>query len=295
MRKGLKTAQKIGRFAAVVAFGLLLRPLLWMGIRRRSVPQPVFIIGAPRTGSTVLYQALTHSFDVLYIDNLAGRYYRHLPTGLLLSRLRFGGRPHGNFRSEFGETGRYGAHAPSECGPFWYRFFSTERHHATRHDLSRSSTRKLRREVLGTSGLAGRSMIFKNLNAGQRLDALHECFPEARYIFVRRERAEVVSSITRARAKLGIGPGVWWSVQSADFEDLLHLEEPQMIVQQVERIEAQIERDVDELGLSGRVRTVWYSEFGDETLRDLGAWLGLKPRRGGNFPVIGNEDRVAES
>ena len=46
-------------------------------IRRRELPkiqdygkknlqhQPVFIIGAPRTGSTILYQALTNLYDVL--------------------------------------------------------------------------------------------------------------------------------------------------------------------------------------------------------------------------------------
>ena len=30
---------------------------------------PIFIIGAPRTGSTILYQGLTNQADVLYIDN----------------------------------------------------------------------------------------------------------------------------------------------------------------------------------------------------------------------------------
>jgi hypothetical protein len=28
------------------------------------------MIGAPRTGSTILYQSLTNYFDLLYIDNL---------------------------------------------------------------------------------------------------------------------------------------------------------------------------------------------------------------------------------
>ena len=32
--------------------------------------QPIFIIGAPRTGSTILYQTITNQLDVLYIDNM---------------------------------------------------------------------------------------------------------------------------------------------------------------------------------------------------------------------------------
>jgi hypothetical protein len=40
--------------------------------------QPVFIIGAPRTGSTILYQTLTNLYDVLYIDNLVCRFSKNL-------------------------------------------------------------------------------------------------------------------------------------------------------------------------------------------------------------------------
>ena len=32
--------------------------------------QPVFIIGSPRSGSTILYQLITNYLDVLYVDNL---------------------------------------------------------------------------------------------------------------------------------------------------------------------------------------------------------------------------------
>ena len=31
--------------------------------------QPIFIIGAPRTGSTIFYQTLTNQLNVLYINN----------------------------------------------------------------------------------------------------------------------------------------------------------------------------------------------------------------------------------
>ena len=44
--------------------------------------QPVFIIGAPRTGSTILYQGLTNYIDVLYIDNLTSRLYKNFFFGI---------------------------------------------------------------------------------------------------------------------------------------------------------------------------------------------------------------------
>ena len=40
--------------------------------------QPVFIIGAPRTGSTILYQTLTNELDILYINNLTCKFNKNI-------------------------------------------------------------------------------------------------------------------------------------------------------------------------------------------------------------------------
>src|SRR6056297_1278708 len=76
--------------------------------------QPVFIIGAPRTGSTILYQALTNLYDVLYIDNLVCRFHRNLFLGFRVSNRIYGAKPHNSFSSYHGRT--RGGHSPSECG-----------------------------------------------------------------------------------------------------------------------------------------------------------------------------------
>ena len=36
---------------------------------------PIFIIGPPRSGSTLLYQVLTSYFDLSYFKNLHSKYY----------------------------------------------------------------------------------------------------------------------------------------------------------------------------------------------------------------------------
>ena len=84
---------------------------------------PVFIIGAPRTGSTFLYQSITNSLDVAYIDNLVELFYDSFCAGFFISKALYGNKPHNNFVSYHGNTRRLGGlHAPSECGAFWYRW-----------------------------------------------------------------------------------------------------------------------------------------------------------------------------
>src|SRR5215472_10273948 len=48
-------------------------------VYRAEPPRPIFILGAPRTGSTILYQALVAAFRLPYFANLTNRYYPTRP------------------------------------------------------------------------------------------------------------------------------------------------------------------------------------------------------------------------
>ena len=79
---------------------------------------PILILGAPRSGSTLLYQSMVERFDVAYISN---RHCRWHGAPSLVER-RFGGARHvATYASRHGAEA--GATAPSECGGYWYRFF----------------------------------------------------------------------------------------------------------------------------------------------------------------------------
>lgn len=148
---------------------------------------PVFIVGAPRTGSNVLYQALTNCYDAVFIDNPAARFYRTLRFGIWLSHKRFTDTAHNNFIAEFGDTGRYGGHAPSECGEFWYRWLPRSDHYAEAGDVTGKGKRDIKSEIVMPSNKFGAPFLFKNLNAGQRLNLISEIFPDARIIYMRRD------------------------------------------------------------------------------------------------------------
>ena len=250
---------------------------------------PVFIIGAPRTGSTILYQALTNSYQLAYIDNTACTWHRNLRFGLWLSQKKHGDKPHNNFKAEHGNTRKFGGHAPSECGQFWYRWLPKDRHFVDHHEVSPEMVAEIRTEVLGASAYLKRPLLFKNLNAGQRLRLIHKAFPDAKIIFIRRDPRFVVRSILKAREKTGVKPGDWWSIMPPNVKDLLSLPEYEMSVAQVYYVEKQIQQDLA-LFPDNQVWQLHNQELSESLMDELARWMSVERRKNGELPAFMKDD-----
>lgn len=290
MKRQLKSALKLVRDLAVPGMRISSRIAGRNRVNFDQAPAPIFIIGGPRTGSTILYQALTNFFDVLYIDNLACGLNKDLFFGLSLSRKLFGAKPHNCFNAKHGQTD--GWHAPSECGAFWYRWLPRDRHFVDHEDVSTKSVREIQGEVLAASARFRLPLLFKNLNAGQRLRLLSKAFPEARFVFIRRDPETVVKSMLRARADNGVGANKIWSVRPRNYKALETLPEAEMCLAQLLSIEAQILEDLA-LFPSQNVRTLSHSELSAEAIKGLGDWLKLTPRAGGALPEFDGDVTVS--
>jgi hypothetical protein len=257
--------------------------------KEESVSPPVFIVGAPRTGSTIIYQALTNAYQLGFIDNTACTWHRNLRFGLWLSQKKYGDQPHNNFKAEHGSTRNYGGHAPSECGQFWYRWLPKDRHFVDYDEVTPETVAAIRAEVLGASGYLRRPLLFKNLNAGQRLRLIHRAFPDAKIIFVRRDPRFVTRSILKARKKVGTKKWQWWSIMPPNFSELLTLPEGQMCAAQVYYLERQIEEDLA-LFPKQNVRNIHYRSFDADLIHDLGDWIGAACKPVYEIPEFQHDD-----
>lgn len=257
--------------------------------KEENTSEPVFIIGAPRTGSTILYQALTNAYQFAYIDNTACTWHRNLRFGLWLSKKKYGDNPHNNFKAEHGNTGKFGGHAPSECGEFWYRWLPKDRHFVDYHEVTGKAVKELRSEVLGASAFLQQPLLFKNLNAGQRLRLIRQVFPEAKIIFIRRDPRFVIRSILKGRKKLGIKEGKWWGIMPPNAKDLLVLSESEMCAAQVYYIERQIEEDLA-LFPDKNIREIHYQNLNSSMISDLAAWIGVQHKHCGGLPSFQKDD-----
>jgi hypothetical protein len=204
--------------------------------------QPIFIIGAPRTGSTILYQTLTNTFDVLYPDNLVNKFYKNFYFGFWLSDIVFHQKPHNCFSSYHGAT--KGLRSPNECGAFWYRWLPKERHYIKKNEVSEQSIKEIRNNIFSVINRFNNPLLFKNMNAGQRLEIIYEIAPNCKIIFIRRNPLFTAQSIYKVRLKVNNSPNRWWSIMPPNYNELLKLSYHEQIVKQIFFIEKQITQDL---------------------------------------------------
>jgi len=235
---------------------------------------PVFIIGAPRTGSTILYQIMTNLYDILYINNDICVQHRN---NLLDNFKKFGSKAHNNYFSNYGNTMKYGEKSPSECGAFWYRWLPLEKHFIDFNEINIETIREIRKEVISVIEYFNKNFIFKNLPSGQRIRFLTQCFPEAKYIFIKRDIQYIIQDIILCRKKLNISDKEWWSVKPKNFEELNKLPLYEKIYQQVINIEKQIYED-SKLILKNNFFIVKYEELSINMIEDLANKFNLIKR-----------------
>ncbi|GAA3706779.1 hypothetical protein GCM10022421_12350 [Oceanisphaera sediminis] len=251
--------------------------------------QPVFIIGAPRTGSTILYQTITNQFDVLYIDNLVCKFNKNFFFGFWLSNKLFKQKAHNCFSSNHGAT--KGLRSPSECGGFWYRWLPRDRHFIDHQGVTDKMVKEIREEISSVINKYDKPLVFKNLNAGQRLRLLSKAFPEAKFIYARREPEYTAQSILLAKRKLGIKENSFWSIMPKSVSELNKLEWPEQIVRQIFDIEKQISED-SALFEKDRFSIVNYLDLNQKTVSDVGRFLNFNERQECESAIINLTERL---
>jgi len=212
--------------------------------QKEALHHPTFIIGAPRTGSTILYQILTNEFDTLYINNLIDNFHRNFFFGFWLSNELFKGKPHNSFKSELGNTYEFGLQAPSECAAFWYRWIPRGKHFVDKNEVSLTKIDEIRKNIYSVINYYDKSLVFKNMNAGLRLRMLKDVAPQLKLIFIKRDPVLTAFSILNARKKYYNDENVWWSIKPKEYHDINKLNVYQQLVKQIYYIEKQIHMDI---------------------------------------------------
>jgi len=205
-------------------------------------PPPLFLVGSPRSGSTVAYQLITSAFEVDYPSNLAALFHHSLYLGMAAQRRAFGQGAHASLRSENGRTP--GWRGPHQLAEFWYRWFPRDSHFVAGDYADAAHFAELRRTLGAIARRSGRPFVVKNLNNGQRLQAFRRVLPEALFVFCRRDPLETAASILSGRKRVLHDEEAWWGVEPANVAELRRLPYPEQVVRQVYHVEKQIEQDL---------------------------------------------------
>jgi len=269
---GRRALRLLRRLLSAAAIAALAEHCVLARRWRASSPQ-LFILGLPRSGTTLVYQYLVHRLRVAYFTNGVGRFHRAPCVTTWWQRRR-----HGEYRSDF--ASHYGAVegplAPREAGAFWGRFFAVDDRVAA-GDLAAAKVRRLRNIVACVQRVFGdRPFINKNVKHLLRLRALAEIFPDAHFLIVTRDSEDVARSLLRARTDLLGDAHSWWSVKPRNFAALRQLEPSDQVAGQVRALTGELDAELARLP-SQRVHHIAYEDFCTEPeccVRLLKAALG---------------------
>ncbi|NEV64837.1 sulfotransferase [Thiorhodococcus minor] len=254
-----------------------------------STCPPLFILGAPRSGSTLTYQAITEYFDVAYVTAPLGYAYgfANALTRILRPWL---GRPKTVFSSDYGRIP--GIFSPSEHANIWFQWFPRDGqlgHYLPPSNIDFAAYSDLERNVRSLSRIMRRPWVFKNLYLGMCAGALAQIFPDARFVIVRRDPLLIYQSVLRGRL---LRPHLeWWSVKPPRYRDWLSLPLRTQVARQIFYAEAIPIRDLTRYA-PGRYTEIEYSALCKEPIncmRALAKWLAPAGYRARSDSVMPNE------
>lgn len=197
----------------------------------------IYIVGAPRSGTTILSQVLSYSLDVGYINNLIARFWEKPSVGITLSNrlLDKNGRDFISFTSRHGTTTTIGD--PHEYGNFWTKIFNLN--NCQTHHLSSEELKKLNHDenrVLIEDEVVGsfnKPVLFKNIICGFHAEYLTKLHPSSLFLFIERNSVDTISSIIKVRKERLGDEKQWWSLKPLSYHKVLSNDYIEEVTKQV--------------------------------------------------------------
>lgn len=224
---------------------------------------PLFIVGPPRSGTTVIYLYLVNSLQFGYFPNVSKRHPEAPFVYAMFTALSKSYEP--TYENRYGVV--EGAMAPSDGWSIFHRWFPRyDRGQAVQVD----SLGELRGVVRLFEKLFRAPFLNKNNNHPSRISQLAQLFPRAIFVHVTRETVSNVLSLMEARQAHGVKLNEWWSAVPRQSKRLFDSYLEQVTYQIVDAHE-EIGESLAKIS-SDRYTTAQYKEFCSEPAK-LRSWV----------------------
>ena len=202
-----------------------------------------FIVGNPRSGSTLLLQWLASLGHFSYPTNLLNRFAYAPYIGALIQELLF--NPKYNFHNEFSDLNSdinfnsdlgksEGALASNEFQHFFRNYMPNfDPEFLDEKKIKRVDFHGIKNGLASIENAFGKPFVTKAVMLQFNISQLYSVIPNSIFLYIKREPIFNMQSILSARKKYYNNKNIWWSVKPAEYEFLKDMDIYHQIAGQV--------------------------------------------------------------
>lgn len=236
----------------------------------------ILVMGALRSGTTLMMQWLANTGEFGYPSNLLSRFYDAPIIGAKIQNLLL--NPEYDFRNEifdFSKKVEYnsqngktqGALAPNEFWYFWRRFFlyqELQQDYISNQELNESFDKQVFvKELMGICDVFKKPFAMKGMIANYNIEFLDQILQNVVFIYVKREPCANIESVLEARIRQFGDVNQWYSFRIPEMEQLIKIREPEIqVAGQLYYINKAIENGLSKVS-ENRKMVVQYEDFCD--------------------------------
>jgi len=227
---------------------------------------PIFILGAPRSGTTLIYQLLISNFRFAYFPNIANTFYM-CPIYVTQYGIKFSSGYNTQFESHYGFE--KGLIAPSEAGNIWNRWFPQEKRDGFNYTpagyLTQETRHLIYQIIANQERLFKAPFLTKNVKMNVRLPVIHEIFPNTLFIRIQRNPVNIALSLLLYRRKNNLD---WHSVMPEEINMIKDLPDIEQVCHQIYFVEQNMQKDL-QLFAPEQLHTLTYEELCENPIREI--------------------------
>lgn len=212
---------------------------------------PTFIIGPPRSGSTLLYQLLASNFNFSYFSNITAFFYKSpawATKKFWSEKKRY---DPDDYKSEYGLI--EGIRSPSEAGQLYRYWFESGK-------MDDKERKRISKTIGYISYFTSRPFIWKNLDLSKKIDEINQIFSNPVFLFMKRDPLYTAQSLLISRRKRYGDYKRWFGIKPPGYEKITEHPPHEQVVLQVKSLEDHIEKSIKKNEIKG-IHLVNYEEL----------------------------------
>ncbi|MFX1253990.1 MAG: sulfotransferase [Promethearchaeota archaeon] len=224
----------------------ILEPIERSLVSRFTEPKKpiIFIVGAPRSATTLVHQLVAQTGLFGYISNYLARFWKAPYFGALQEKA-FGIRSayQMSYKSNYGRT--TGWHEPHQFNYFWQQRFQFDKDHQMKQEIiDKIDINFFRQEIAALEDVLLLPMVFKSLYCGLQIPFLKKALKRAKFVICIRNPLYQAQSILLGRKSFFGNYKGWFSLKPKEYPMLKLKDEYEQVIGQIYYILRTIEEDL---------------------------------------------------